>query len=266
MTSGKKARAKRRAAAPPPPVKKKGAGRQASPVVLGSIAGVIVLVVIAVVLAIVLTRGSSKSSSGSGSTSTTAALPGAAAVNAVFTGVPQSGTTLGSPNAPVTLREFIDLQCPFCDQFERTVFPTIVRRYVRPGKLKVEMEPLAFIGPDSTRGQAAVLAAGKQNRAFNYAAQLYQNQGTENTGWLNDDMVKAAAASIPGINVDRLLSERNSNAVRALQQQANGAGSSITSTPTIFVGKSGTPGTQVAMKSPTDETTLVQAINSALSS
>jgi protein-disulfide isomerase len=264
MTSGKKARAKRRAAAPPPPVKKKGAGRQASPVVLGSIAGVIVLVVIAVVLAIVLTGGSSKSSSGS--TSTAAALPGAAAVNAVFTGIPQSGTTLGSPHAPVTLREFIDLQCPFCDQFERTVFPTIVRRYVRPGKVKVQMEPLAFIGPDSVRGQAAVLAAGKQKRAFNYAAQLYQNQGTENTGWLNDDMVKAAAASIPGVNVDRLLTERNSSAVRALQQQVNSAGSSISSTPTILVGKSGTPGTQVAMKSPTDEATLVQAINSALSS
>ena len=257
MTSGKKARAQRRAAAAPP-VRKPGAGRKASPAVLGGIAGVIVLVVIAVVLAIVLTRGSSHKST---SSNTAVKLPGAAAVNRVFDGIPQSGTSLGSPGAPVTMQEFIDLQCPFCDQFERTVFPSIVKRYVRSGKVRVEMEPLAFIGPDSVRGQAAVLAAGKQDRAFNYAAQLYQNQGTENTGWLSDDMVKAAAASIPGLNADQLLSERNSVAVKAEQQQVNTAGASVKSTPTIYVNDK-----QVALKSPTDETTLVQAIDSALNS
>jgi protein-disulfide isomerase len=259
MTSGKKARAKRRAAAPPP-VRKKGAGRKASPAVLGAIAGVIVLVAIAIVLAVVLTRGSSKSSS------TAQPLPEAAAVNSVFNGIPQSGTTLGSSKAPVTMREFIDLQCPFCDQFERGPFPDIVRRYVRSGKLKVEMQPLAFIGPDSVTGQHAVLAAGHQNRAFNYAAQLYQNQGTENTGWLNDDMVKAAAASIPGVNVDQLLSDMGSDAVKSEAQGVQQAGSSVKSTPTILVGRSGGPLHQVAMSSPTDTAGLAAAVNSALNS
>jgi protein-disulfide isomerase len=219
------------------------------------VAGVIILIVIAVVLAVVLTRGSSSSK--------TQPLPGATAVNAVFTRIPQHGVVLGSPNAPVEMREFIDLQCPFCQEFETRLFPTIVKRFVRTGKLQVLMQPLAFIGPDSVRGQAAVLAAGKQNRAFNYAAQLYANQGTENTGWLNENMVKAAAASVPGLSTDQLLSQRHSPSIRAQQRQVNAAGSAVRSTPTIFVGKSGTPGTQVAMRSPTDEATLVAAINAA---
>ena len=246
MPSGKRSRETRRAAAAPPPVRKKGAGRKASPVVL----------------AVVLTRGSSSSSS----SAPPSALPEAAAVNAVFNGIPQSGTTLGSPKAPVTMQEFIDLQCPFCDQFERGPFPSIVKRYVRPGKLKVQMKPLAFIGPDSVTGQHAVLAAGHQNRAFNYAAQLYQNQGTENTGWLNDNMVRAAAASIPGVNVDQLLSDMSSDAVKSDAQGVDQAGSSVKSTPTILVGRSGGPLHLVAMSSPTDTATLAAAINSALNS
>ena len=86
--------------------------------------------------------------------------------------------------------------------------PELIRRYVRTGKVKVEARPIAFIGPDSQRGRAAALAAAKQNRLFNFSQLLYFNQGTENTGWLNDAMIKAAAASIPGLDVPRLLSDR----------------------------------------------------------
>ena len=83
------------------------------------------------------------------------------------------------------MTEYIDLQCPICQEFETTVMPDIIQKYVRTGKVKVEVRPWAFIGPDSYRGQAAMLAAAKQNKAFNYSPILYDNQGTENTGWLD---------------------------------------------------------------------------------
>src|SRR5438876_5723847 len=204
---------------------------QASPKVIGAIGGVLLLVAVAIVLAVVLTRGSSSSKSSA------KPLPGKGLVNSLFKGIPQRGTTLGSSKAPVTLREFIDLQCPSCDQFETQVFPDIVTHFVRAGKLRVLMEPLAFIGPDSVRGQAAVLAAGGQGRAFNYAALLYANQGTENTGWLNDTMVTRVAQSIPGLDVKRLLAERSSPSVQAEAQQVDATGSSIRQTPTLIVGK-----------------------------
>ena len=47
--------------------------------------------------------------------------------------------------------EFADLQCPFCAEYTKNVVPTIVNRYVRPGKLRIEFRPLTFIGPDSAK-------------------------------------------------------------------------------------------------------------------
>src|SRR6185436_11108323 len=62
-----------------------------------------------------------------------------AAATAAFKGIPQSGIALGSPKAPVTMVEFADLQCPFCAEYQRAVFPTILKRYVRTGKVRVEL-------------------------------------------------------------------------------------------------------------------------------
>jgi len=133
------------------------------------------------------------------------ALPGASDVQTLFKGIPQNGLTLGNPKAPVTVVEYIDLQCPFCQQFDPQILLSIITKYVKTGKVKVELRVLDFIGPDSSRGRKAMLAAGSQNRAFNYAEILYFNQGTENTGWLSEDMVASAAASIPGLDVPKLL-------------------------------------------------------------
>jgi protein-disulfide isomerase len=161
--------------------------------------------------------------------------------------------------------EFVDAQCPYCQQFETQVMPDIVKNYVRTGKLQVQLEPWAFIGPDSIRGQAAELAAAEQNKLFDYAELLYDNQGVENTGWLNDNMVAAVARSIPGLQVHTLLTARNSATVKAAQKQVGELVTThkVTGTPTLFVGKTGTTGAQVNLSSATDEATLVAAINSA---
>jgi len=232
-------------------------------------AGVVLAVIaIAVVLGIVLTRGSSTSTPSNvpavGSLAN--GLPGAAEVNSLFKGIPQSDVTLGKSSAPATLTEFVDLQCPYCAAFETQTMPSIVKNYVRAGKLKVVLRPWSFIGPDSLRGQAAVLAAAKQNKAFNYAALLYANQGTENTGWLDDAMVTSTASSIPGLRVPQLLSDRSSSAVKGaagnVDSLATEAG--VNSTPTIFVGPTGTPGKRVNLSSPTDSKSVEQAIAKAL--
>jgi len=88
-------------------------------------------------------------------------LAGVTAVRTLLDGIPQQGNVLGRRTAPVTLVEYVDLQCPYCREFETTVLPAIVREYVQTGKLRIQMEPWAFIGPDSVRGQAAELAAAQ---------------------------------------------------------------------------------------------------------
>jgi protein-disulfide isomerase len=273
MASGKKSReARRAAAAKPPPVQSKGGtrARTASPKVLGIAAGV-VIVIAAVVVGVVVFSGGKKSSNASqlpavGSPSNAVALPGAADVQAMYKGIPQKGLLLGSAFAPVKMVTYIDLQCPICQEFETTVMPDIIPKYVRTGKVQVEVRPWAFIGPDSVRGQHAMLAAAAQNKGFNYASVLYDNQGTENTGWLNDDMVGKAAASVGGLKVQQLLSDRNSSTVKkqASNVAAEAQADQVSGTPTVLVGKSGSKLVYVPLQNGGDEATLVKALNNAL--
>ena len=238
MTSGKKARQGRAPA--PPPVRSTG-GRKASPKVLAAAAVVIAVAAVAAALAFALTGN------GSGSTSTSSGpptkLPDAAASVRIFRGVPQHGNVLGKPHAPVTMVEYIDLQCPICRVFETEVMPPILQQYVRTGKLRVVARPLAFINPaeNSQRGRLAALAAGKQGKLFDFAQLLYANQGSEGSDWLTDDMVRSAYASIPGFKAQKALALRNSSSIlaetRTYDQQATD--DQVGGTPTVLVGKTG---------------------------
>ena len=60
-------------------------------------------------------------------------------------GIPQDGISLGSAKAPVRVLEFADLQCPFCRQATLDVLPNVIKRYVRPGQVRMEFHALAFI-------------------------------------------------------------------------------------------------------------------------
>ena len=261
MTSGKKARKQRRTPAPPP-VRSRGGGRRASPKVLAAAAAVIAVAAVAAALAFALTGGSSSNPSTTSSSST---LPDAASAVSLFKGIPQRGNVLGKANAPVTLVEYIDLQCPICRAFETEVMPTIVPRFVRNGKVQVIARPIAFIGPDAERGRLAALAAARQNRFFDFSQLLYDNQGTENTGWLDDNFVRAAFASLPGLNVAAAEKARTQTAIadEANRYDTQANADKVRGTPTILVGKTGGKLTEVV--SP-DVANLSGAIEAALRS
>jgi protein-disulfide isomerase len=260
MTSGKKARKQRRTP-PPPPVRSTG-GRRASPKVLAAGAGVIALAAVAAALAFALTGGSSSSSSPATNSST---LPDAGAAVSMFKGIPQHGNVLGKPSARVTMVEYIDLQCPVCQRFETEIMPTIVPRFVKTGKVKVIARPIAFIGPDSQTGREAALAAGRQNRFFDFTQILYNNQGSENSGWLDPQFIHAAYASIPGLDTAAAEKARTESAIldQGDQFESQATADNVTGTPTILVGKTG--GKLAEVTSP-DVSALSSAINSALKS
>jgi protein-disulfide isomerase len=258
MPSGKQSKRRRQAVAAAPPSPRR---RQASPRVLIGALVAVILIAIGIVVGVVVLGGSDSSSS-----ATTSTLPSAGEAQRLLAGIPQHGTVLGKPSAPVTMTEWIDLQCPYCQQFETQALPVLIRKYVRTGKLKVDARLIGFLGPDSQRGRLAALAAGKQNKLFNMSELLYYNQGPENTGWLNDELLASAAASVPGLDAERVLSERNSsqisNEANALDTQAQEQG--VNSTPTILVGKTGEQPKLVRITSPSDSATVAQAINAAL--
>jgi protein-disulfide isomerase len=259
MTSGKKARQQRRTP-PPPPVRSTGGARRSSPKVLAAGAAAIALAAVAAALAFALTGGSSSSSTPATTSST---LPDAGTAVGMFKGIPQHGNVLGKPNAPVTMVEYIDLQCPICRAFETDVMPTIVPRFVKTGKVRLIARPIAFIGPDSIRGRAAALAAGRQNHFFDFTQLVYFNQGSENSGWLDDQFVRSAFASIPGLHVAAAEKARTEGTIsqEAGRFEAQATADHVTGTPTILVGKTG--GKQTQVPSP-DVANLSGAIQKAL--
>jgi protein-disulfide isomerase len=136
---------------------------------------------------------------------------------ATFDSVPQDGIALGSPQAPATLVEFADLQCPFCADYARDVLPTIVDRYVRDGRLRLELRLRAFLGEDSVRGALAAAAAARQDRLWSFVDDFYRHQGAENSGYATDAFLRARAGATPGIDPDRVMAERSDPAaLRAL--------------------------------------------------
>lgn len=245
--SGKRARNERRQTAAPPPVQRKGQRRRASTRVL-VIAALVGLLLAAAAVGVALAFGGHKHSHSSastvptvGSSTSASALPNATDAAREFAGIPQHGMSLGSASAPLTLTTYIDLQCPYCREFEAAVMPTIVQRYVRTGKVRVVARPIAFIGPDSLPARDAAIAAARQNRAFPFMQVVYFNQGTENTGWLNKDFIGKAAASVDGLDTRRVLSEMSDSTVkaqgRAFDSEANAA--NIPGTPALFLAKRG---------------------------
>jgi protein-disulfide isomerase len=260
MTSGKQARRQRQAQVARPPVRSTE-GRKASTTVLVAALVGIVGVLAAVLIIVVFARGGSSTSSATPTT-----LPDASVIEQQLAGIPQKGNVLGKATAPATMIEYIDLQCPVCREFETSTMPTILQRYVRTGKLRVEARPIAFIGPDSETGRKGMIAAEQQNRAFNFAQLLYFNQGPENSGWLDGSMVASAAASIPGVDVKTLQDAAGSKAVADKAQTYDGQAQAdaVSGTPTVLVGKTGGKLSVVSPGQAPDVATLSAAIDQAL--
>ena len=290
MPSGKKARQQRREAATrtPPPVRSKGVGgmrgpRQASPRALAIGGSVVLVVVIAIVLAVVLGSGGGSGSGGSvlkglpatGSASWAGALDGAPEANDLFKGIPQKGLVLGRPSAPVEMEMFIDVQCPICQFYEVNNLPTIVQKYIRTGKVQLHLQPWAFLGgagSQSFSGRLGLIAAAAQNKGFQYAKVLYDNQGAEESGWLNGQMMANIAASVTGLNLAQWQKDANSSAAKSIASDVDklAAKGHVTGTPTVLVGRTGsnlqnvlTPQQIAANQSPTLAETE-QALDAAL--
>jgi protein-disulfide isomerase len=150
-------------------------------------------------------------------------------------GVTQDGIALGAPDAPVTLVEFADLQCPFCREYHEQVFPTLLERYVKTGKLRLELRLLRFVGPDSDRLARTAAGAAAHDRMWQVAGLAYARQGVENSGYADQDFVDAlvADAGLDGVDAGSPAED----VVAAAEEKAHHAG--IDSTPSFLIGPTG---------------------------
>ena len=190
---------------------------------------------------------------------------GLAEVREMLEGVPQDGVALGEPDAPVTLVEFADLQCPFCRDFALQTLPLLVRDYVRPGKLRLEFGTLAFLGPDSERAARAAAGAAAQDRLWNLTDLFYFNQGTENSGYASDRFLDDLLAAIPGLDAERARRDGGDAAADRLlaTAEARARRHGIDSTPSFLLGRAGSDKRRV-LRGIQDYATLRRALDALI--
>jgi protein-disulfide isomerase len=164
-------------------------------------------------------------------------------VTQALRGVTQDGIALGAPDAPVTLVEFADLQCPFCRRYTADVLPDLVRDYVRPGRVKMVFRDLAFLGDDSVTAARAAAAAGMQDKLWQFVDAFYADQGEENSGYVTDDFIRRVAQRVPRLDVPKLMRDRNSpfTLQQIAQAKAEGRRLDVSSTPTFFLQRGNGP-------------------------
>ena len=147
---------------------------------------------------------------------------------------------IGNQSAPLTMYYWSDYQCPFCQRFETQVLPTLKSEYVDSGKLKIVFRDLQFLGRDSTTAAVWGRAVWQDypDEYFTWRQAIYENQGTENSGWVSAEASQAASSL--GMDVSKLnsLIDQNGAAYKsAIAGDYNdGTQSGIDNTPSFTLG------------------------------
>lgn len=94
---------------------------------------------------------------------------------------------LGDPSAPITIIEFGDYQCFFCNKFFHETENQILDNYIKTGKVKMLFKDFTIIGQDSVTAAHAAHCAGEQGKFWEYHDTLYNNWTGENNGWASPE-------------------------------------------------------------------------------
>jgi len=147
-----------------------------------------------------------------------------------------SSPILGDPNAPITLVEFGDYQCHFCNVFFHNTEEDIVENYIETGKVKMIFKDFTIIGPDSINASHGAHCANDQGLFWEYHDILYDNWTGENNGWASsENLLKFAQQT--GLDVKKwsqcMINSEHSEIIAASNQDARTLG--LTGTPSFFV-------------------------------
>jgi protein-disulfide isomerase len=86
--------------------------------------------------------------------------------------------TRGSPEAPVTIYEVSDFQCPFCKMFVDSTLPALEAEYIETGKVQIIFVnfPLVQLHPNAPAAHEFAMCAAKQDRFWPVHDLLFRHQ------------------------------------------------------------------------------------------
>lgn len=154
---------------------------------------------------------------------------------------------LGDKNAPVTIVEFSDYECPFCKRHFDETIPQLVKEYVDKGRVKIVYRdfPLSFHDPMATKEAVAANCAKEQGgdkKYFEFHDEIFKRT-TSNGNGLNDDKIQTIAKDL-GLNTSKFTSCLSNKAMEdeVKKDIADGTAAGASGTPSFIVGKSSNDG------------------------
>ena len=147
----------------------------------------------------------------------------------------------GDPNAPITIVEFSDFQCPFCARFHTQTLPSILEEYIDAGKVNLVYRdfPLESIHPNALPAAVAAECANEQGKYWEYHDMLFETQN----GWsrLSSEAVISTFSEYAGeIGLEQEQFDSCLESGKYLEEVKNdlsdGRAYDITGTPGFFIG------------------------------
>jgi protein-disulfide isomerase len=157
--------------------------------------------------------------------------------------------SMGDPNAPITIEEFSDFQCPFCERFHEETEPLLRQYYVDTGRVRFVYRSMGnFVSDNIARAQGiaaktesqdsarAAYCAGQQNKFWEMKAHLYANVLGEDVGSFTDRRLKAIADTA-GLDVNQfnICYDGGEYLDRVQQDHEDGQAAGINGTPGFLV-------------------------------
>lgn len=163
-------------------------------------------------------------------------FPAIAVAETILPDVPVQGRVIGNPDAPVTVVEYGDYQCPGCGYFAQNYESRLLEEYIATGKVRFEYRDYAFIGGESTRAAEAAFCALDQGAFWPYHKTLFANQHGENEGAFSASRLRTTAEKL-GLDGERFATclDDETYADQVTEMRKEGVNLGILGTPSFVV-------------------------------
>lgn len=142
--------------------------------------------------------------------------------------------SLGNPDAPVKIVEYMDVECPFCKRYSRRVFPKIVKNYVKTGKVYYSIRhfPLTRAHPNALKGGVAAECAAAQGKFW-----AFKTVALNNRKFLSPRMILELGRIIdlPDFERFKRCVKNNKYIATVREEYRQGRNKGVSGTPTVFI-------------------------------
>ena len=147
----------------------------------------------------------------------------------------------GDPNAPITIIEFSDFQCPFCARFHVQTLPLLLDEYIDSGKVNLVYRdfPIQSIHPNALPAAVAAECANEQGKYWEYHDTLFEKQNSWNR-LDSDSVISTFSQYATDIGLEQQQFDSCLDSGKYLEEVqgdlSDGRDYDITGTPGFFIG------------------------------